>query len=294
MSEEPKRQESFAAGGTGVVIYVKDLDRMRAFYETCFGMRRLEVEGKGLAVLDGPGMELSLVVVPEAVAATIELTTPPHPRDGTPIKLSFEVSSIPGVAQLVTEAGGWIEPGERHWRFREWRHVDCLDPEGNVLQLREPLETRLTGRDLTDHDLGGRDLNSVSFAGSNLTNARFAGADLSGACFDGANLTNADLTGAKLQDASFIDANLTHASLARAVARSANFAGANLTGCDLGSADLRDAELRLVGLNYSNVEDADLDGAELAGAIGVRISGEPRKLPGGWSLIDGDLVERES
>jgi uncharacterized protein YjbI with pentapeptide repeats len=274
-------------------------------------MWRVEDGGEKFTVLGAPGWELSLVAMPAELAAGVKIADPPNPRENAPTKLSLEVASIETVVPLLREAGGQIDPGSEEWRFRRWRHLDCLDPEGNVLQVREPLEPTLAGRELTGRDFGGQAMAKTSFVGSNLTMARFAGADLAGASFVDANLTRADFEGAtldraslddanltwasfaeaRLDGATFADSNLTRTSFARATATGANFYGSNLTRCDLSGADLRGADLCLVGLNYANVDGADLDGADLSGAIGVRMFGEPKRLPDGWSLIDGCLVE---
>jgi predicted enzyme related to lactoylglutathione lyase len=56
-----------------------------------------------------------------------------------PVKLVFEVASIEGLHTVVTEAGGQVDPSGTAREFRGRRLLDCLDPEGNVVQLRQPL-----------------------------------------------------------------------------------------------------------------------------------------------------------
>ena len=123
------------------VLYVKDLRRMRDFYESCFEMSALasEAEGEDFCVLESDEWELSLVSVPKAVAATLIVTDPPRRREDSPVKLVFSVASIEALRSKVVEAGGQLDPNESAWQFRGSRHLDCLDPEGNVVQLRERL-----------------------------------------------------------------------------------------------------------------------------------------------------------
>jgi predicted enzyme related to lactoylglutathione lyase len=78
-------------------------------------------------------------VVPPATAAALVITDPPERRAGTPVKLTFEVATIEALRPAVTAAGGQLDPAERAWEFRGQRHLDCLDPEGNVVQLRQAL-----------------------------------------------------------------------------------------------------------------------------------------------------------
>ncbi len=139
-------QPEYAAGvislsgvAAGAVIYVKDLQRMSTFYATCFGMSTVELDD-GFCVLSAGEWDLSLVVVPAAVAATIVITDPPRRRESAPVKLAFDVAGIEGVRSTVIATGGRVDPSGAAWDFAGVRHLDGLDPEGNVVQLRERLQ----------------------------------------------------------------------------------------------------------------------------------------------------------
>lgn len=119
------------------VLYVKDMRLMRTFYERCLGMSTAESEGDDFCILRSDDWNLSLVSVPEAVAATFVITDPPERREDSPVKLAFEVTSIEELCSVVIDTGGRIDPIESAWEFRGYRHLDCLDPEGNVVQLRQ-------------------------------------------------------------------------------------------------------------------------------------------------------------
>jgi predicted enzyme related to lactoylglutathione lyase len=119
------------------IVYVKDLARMRAFYERCFGLSVAADGDDEFCILASHDWELSLVALPEAVAATVVVSDPPARREQSPIKLAFAVASIEGLRAVVTNAGGHMDPIESTWEFRSRRHLDCVDPEGNVVQLRE-------------------------------------------------------------------------------------------------------------------------------------------------------------
>jgi predicted enzyme related to lactoylglutathione lyase len=120
------------------VLYVRDLTTMRGFYEACFGMSAEEPTETGFCVLAKPAFELSLVRVPGDVADAIEIEDPPRRRTESPVKLVFDVTDLGQAAGAVVAAGGQVDVDAPAWSFRGGRYRDCVDPEGNVVQLREP------------------------------------------------------------------------------------------------------------------------------------------------------------
>jgi predicted enzyme related to lactoylglutathione lyase len=111
---------------------------MRTFYERCLGLRVRDAAGD-YAVLESDAWRLSLVVVPSAVAATIQLSVPPRRREQTPIKLAFRVPRIDELRSPVAALGGQVDPSSSEWEFLGFRRCDAIDPEGNVIQLLELL-----------------------------------------------------------------------------------------------------------------------------------------------------------
>jgi len=116
-------------------IYVSNLESTSAFYEASFAFEVVAEELGDFRVLDSPEWTLSLVQIPEEIAATITLSDPPARREETPIKLSFLVPRIDSARTTITDLGGQVD--EVEWEFRGFRHCDFLDPEGNVGQLRQ-------------------------------------------------------------------------------------------------------------------------------------------------------------
>jgi hypothetical protein len=57
------------------------------------------------------------------------------------LSLAFIVGSVEGFERAVLGAGGRLDPAESAWEFRGHRVLDCLDPEGNVVQARQPVAT---------------------------------------------------------------------------------------------------------------------------------------------------------
>jgi predicted enzyme related to lactoylglutathione lyase len=121
------------------VLYVKDLDRMRAFYETCFAMVARQPDHEGFCVLDAAAWELTLVRVPASIAARLEITDPPRPREDSALKLVFDVADLQVARTAVLAAGGHVDRAKSAWNFQGHRRQDICDPEGNVTQLCERL-----------------------------------------------------------------------------------------------------------------------------------------------------------
>ncbi len=135
-----RRYSPSAVSAVGV-IYVKDLDRMSAFYEQCLGFATVE-GGDRYRVLAAEEWTLSLVRAAEELWATIEISAPARRRTEVPIKLGFAVRSIEEIRAGAEALGGYIDPPDTAWDFRDFRRCDGVDPEGNVIQLLEPLSAQ--------------------------------------------------------------------------------------------------------------------------------------------------------
>lgn len=118
------------------VIYVIDLPKMGAFYEQCFGLVTVD-SADSHRVLESEAWLLTLVKAPSRIAATIQITDPPRRRTDAPVKLVFAVRSIGETRTRAAELGGQIDPVDTQWEFRGSLRCDGIDPEGNVIQLRQ-------------------------------------------------------------------------------------------------------------------------------------------------------------
>ena len=118
------------------VLYVGDLARMQAFYEQCFALREVD-RGDGYVGLGSAPWLLTLVRSAEAKP----VTGPPRRRAEVAVKLAFEVADISAMRPVIARLGGQIDPAGGEWRFRDAVHCDCLDPEGNVIQLIAPVRS---------------------------------------------------------------------------------------------------------------------------------------------------------
>lgn len=121
---------------SGAVVYVKDIARVRAFYESVAELT-VDREARDHTVLRSSTARLVLVRVPDAIAATIEITDPPARRAENPVKLILPVTSIAAARERAAHFGGEVGAVEREWDFDEVRVCDGVDPEGNVVQFHQ-------------------------------------------------------------------------------------------------------------------------------------------------------------
>jgi len=118
----------------GLVLYATNPDELAAFYGALFEMERADIDGSSFT-LERPGIEIHVVKVPDAFARSLALTTPPDPREITPLKFSFQVDDIGQLANSAQNLGGIVR-GEA-WNWKSRRHQDIVDPEGNIFQVFE-------------------------------------------------------------------------------------------------------------------------------------------------------------
>jgi predicted enzyme related to lactoylglutathione lyase len=124
---------------SAATIYVTDLDTMSVFYQQCFGLIEVARATGDYCILESDAWTLALVRGSGMEASSIKLSDPPRRRADTPIKLGFTVVDIDACRSTVRRLGGVAEPAEKDWQFRGVLHGDVVDPEGNVVQLRQEL-----------------------------------------------------------------------------------------------------------------------------------------------------------
>ena len=124
------------AASIHIVVYAKEAEEVARFYERVLDLARIESESN-FVLLAGIGYELSVVAMPEQLARQVRLQSPPTPREETPLKISFVVPDIEALRQAVLSAGGSLKPPQATWSWRGQLHLDGIDPEGNVFQLRQ-------------------------------------------------------------------------------------------------------------------------------------------------------------
>lgn len=125
----------------GALIYAKDLEHLSSFYQQVMLMDKIhgntDNEDAEYHVLESPDIQLVIHAIPAQLAATITLTSPPEPRENTPLKLFFTVPSLSGAASTAQRLGGQLL--EPEWLGSGFRVRNGYDPEGNIFQLRESM-----------------------------------------------------------------------------------------------------------------------------------------------------------
>lgn len=123
---------------TVAILYAKNLASLREFYASVVALELAHLGEDQVDLCSSAGL-LTILAVPEHIARTIEITSPPERRTETPIKLVFSVPSISTSRGLAVALGGLIDTPEQEWEWDGFRICDGHDPEGNVFQVRERL-----------------------------------------------------------------------------------------------------------------------------------------------------------
>ncbi|MBS1705271.1 MAG: hypothetical protein JST40_05315 [Armatimonadetes bacterium] len=119
----------------GAVVFVKNLATMATFYESVFGLIRIETD-RTVVRFDLGGIVLTLHAIPERIAEKIEIKSPPSVREEAVTKLVFPVVDIEASKLRAEEQGGQIYSEDKAWEMDGIQVRDGYDPEGNVFQVR--------------------------------------------------------------------------------------------------------------------------------------------------------------
>lgn len=121
----------------GLVVFAKNKKRVSAFYRQTLG---LEVRASDAShdLLRGHGYEVVVHAIPRKYAAGIAIAKPPLPREDVAFKPTFVVADLSAVRRAVEATGGGLRPDSGAWRFRGHVVLDGWDPEGNVVQFKQP------------------------------------------------------------------------------------------------------------------------------------------------------------
>jgi len=110
-------------------LYVKDLQRMAAFYGVTLGLQQIDdTRTDSWVEFDAGGTRFALHAIPAPIAAQIEISSPPQPRENNPIKLSFAVEDVSAECRRLAALGVSIIK-------RPWGAYDGIDPEGNIFGI---------------------------------------------------------------------------------------------------------------------------------------------------------------
>ena len=122
---------------SGAVIFAKDTARVARFYATLVPMTVLADEEDAVR-LENDAIQLVIHPLPPAYAKRVQIANPPEPRMDVPVKLVFAVESIAQIRAQTAALGGTLKPVSAEFVWAGFRACDGTDPEGNVIQFREP------------------------------------------------------------------------------------------------------------------------------------------------------------
>ena len=113
----------------GAMLFVKDLERMTAFYRDVLGLEPIEeTRLENWVEFKGDGARFSLHAIPSPRATEIRIDSPPRPREQSIAKLTFAVDNVDTTLQKIEQMG---LPLLR----RPWGGIEVVDPEGNVFAV---------------------------------------------------------------------------------------------------------------------------------------------------------------
>ena len=120
----------------GTLIYAKDLALLASFYRQLLSMSEVHASDE-LVLLRSPDVELIVHRIPAHIAESIVVETPPVLREETAIKPFFPVASFADAQALAATMGGAMFGPQ--YEGPGFRITNAYDPEGNIMQLREPI-----------------------------------------------------------------------------------------------------------------------------------------------------------
>jgi catechol 2,3-dioxygenase-like lactoylglutathione lyase family enzyme len=113
------------------MIFVKDLDRMTAFYRGVIGLRVNEATRlPDWFEFEMHGLGLALHAIPTHTGQNADITSPPPPREDQSSKLILLIDDADGELARLEKLGVQI-------LHRAWGGWDFVDPEGNVLGVQQ-------------------------------------------------------------------------------------------------------------------------------------------------------------
>lgn len=126
------------AAQQGLVVFAKNKRRVSLFYQRTLSLTVAESESSHDLLL-GRGYEIVVHAIPRKFASQIKIGRPPQPRGDTALKPGFVVADLEAVRAAAAATGGNLKPTDSAFRFRGCVVLDGWDPEGNIVQFKQPV-----------------------------------------------------------------------------------------------------------------------------------------------------------
>lgn len=127
---------SLHSASQGLVVFAKSKKVVSTFYQQTLGLTVQESEPTHDLLLNA-SYELVVHAISKAYADSIDIESPPVPRDECAMKPTFVVDDLERVRSAVKQTGGHLKPLKQAWRFRGMIVLDGWDPEGNIVQFKQ-------------------------------------------------------------------------------------------------------------------------------------------------------------
>ena len=124
------------SSNVSAVLFVKDLQKVAAFYAGAIGMQRT-LGDEYHSVLNCHGFELIVHQIPKHIADEIKIEQPPKRRVWGAIRLDFPVRSIDDSRKMAKSLEGGIDDAPPEWAERNANFFFGYDPEGNQFGVRQ-------------------------------------------------------------------------------------------------------------------------------------------------------------
>jgi predicted enzyme related to lactoylglutathione lyase len=120
----------------GVVLFTADLKRLAQFYAAVTDLS-VTLSDDQITVLESDTFQL----VVHLLAGEPAVSVPPRIREDSYLKPFFPVASLAETRKKAAAYGGQLRPASAEWEAPErgFRACEASDPDGNVIQFREPL-----------------------------------------------------------------------------------------------------------------------------------------------------------
>jgi predicted enzyme related to lactoylglutathione lyase len=123
-----------ATKSVSAVLFAKSLQRIAPFYREVLGAKTLGRSDHHES-LECQGFHLLLQQIPDALAESFEISTPPERREQSAVRLDFPVADIQTARLSARRLGGHIDEVPPPWAGDSTDFYLGYDPEGNVIGL---------------------------------------------------------------------------------------------------------------------------------------------------------------